>query len=204
MVSYVPFWCDQKTKVQKNKSPKPALSIYFIGQCVKNPQFIATALGPGIHYANIMDDYKMEDIDSIASQGPNQISQEKNITTAVRDCLICPFARISECLVSYLCLEHELNMLWLHARLRWNSKLYMLCHLLNVYTKFETDISKQVEKSPENLDEEMDRWMTLPRHIMTIFSKGVYKSVRIIKSHSFSKSIYKQNNNHWSDSKWLK
>ena len=73
MVSYVPFWCDQKTKVQKNKSPKPALSIYFIGQWMKNPQFIATALGPGIHYANIMDDDKMEDIDSIASQGPNQI-----------------------------------------------------------------------------------------------------------------------------------
>ena len=32
----------------------------------------------------------------------------------------------------------------------------MSCHLLNVYTKFENDISKHVEKSPENLDGQTD------------------------------------------------
>ena len=30
-------------------------------------------------------------------------------------------------------------------------KLDMSCHLLNVYTKFQNDISKHVEKSPENI-----------------------------------------------------
>ena len=35
-------------------------------------------------------------------------------------------------------------------------KLDMSCHLLNVYTKFQIDISKHVEKSPENADGRTD------------------------------------------------
>ena len=35
-------------------------------------------------------------------------------------------------------------------------KLDMSCHLLNAYIKFKIDISKHVEKSPENLDGQTD------------------------------------------------
>ena len=35
-------------------------------------------------------------------------------------------------------------------------KLDMSCHLLNVYTEFENDISKHVEKSLENSDGRTD------------------------------------------------
>ena len=35
-------------------------------------------------------------------------------------------------------------------------KLDMSCHLLNVYTKFQIDISKHVKKSPENADGRTD------------------------------------------------
>ena len=35
-------------------------------------------------------------------------------------------------------------------------KLDMSCHLLNVYTKFQNDIGKHVEKSPENSDGRTD------------------------------------------------
>ena len=36
-------------------------------------------------------------------------------------------------------------------------KLDMSCHLLNVYTKFQIDISKHVEENPENADGRTDR-----------------------------------------------
>ena len=54
-------------------------------------------------------------------------------------------------------------------------KLDMLCHLLNVYTKFQIDISKHVEKKSGKLnrtDEQMDG-QTLPQHNTIIFQTGV-------------------------------
>ena len=36
-------------------------------------------------------------------------------------------------------------------------KLNMSCQVLNVYTKFQIDISKHAEKSPANADERTDR-----------------------------------------------
>ena len=60
-------------------------------------------------------------------------------------------------------------------------KLDMSCHLLNVYTKFQIDISKHVEeKSGKHgrTDGQTDR-RTLPRHNTSRFSNG-----RIIKSRS--------------------
>ena len=40
-------------------------------------------------------------------------------------------------------------------------KLNMPCFLLNVYTKFQIDISKRVEKSPENADGRTDKQMDI-------------------------------------------
>ena len=40
-------------------------------------------------------------------------------------------------------------------------KLDMPCHLQNVYTKFQIDISKHVEKSPENADGRTDWWTNI-------------------------------------------
>ena len=58
-------------------------------------------------------------------------------------------------------------------------KLDMPCHLLNVYTKFDNDISKHVEKKSGKLrrmdrrtDGRTDGW-TLPRHNTSVFQTGV-------------------------------
>ena len=47
-------------------------------------------------------------------------------------------------------------------------KLDMSCHLLNVYTKFEIDISEHIKESPENPD-----GRTSQRHNTTLFQMGV-------------------------------
>ena len=56
-------------------------------------------------------------------------------------------------------------------------KLDMSCYLLNVYTKFQIDISKHVEKkSPENSDGRPDGQTdgrTSPRHNTSVFQTGV-------------------------------
>ena len=54
-------------------------------------------------------------------------------------------------------------------------KLYMSCHLLNTYTKFQIDISKHVDKKSGKrgrTDRRTDR-RTLPWHNTSIFQTGV-------------------------------
>ena len=59
-------------------------------------------------------------------------------------------------------------------------KLDMSCHLLNVYTKFENDISKHLEKKSRKLgptdsgrtDRRTDG-RTLPQHNTSVFQTGV-------------------------------
>ena len=56
-------------------------------------------------------------------------------------------------------------------------KLDMSCHQLNVYTKFENDISKHVEKSPENSDGQTDGQTDEHFHgIKRPFFKRAYKN----------------------------
>ena len=53
--------------------------------------------------------------------------------------------------------KNEFDLFWLQSRSKWfvmQLNLNMSCHLLNVYTKFQIEISKQAEKSLENAD----RW----------------------------------------------
>ena len=49
------------------------------------------------------------------------------------------------------------------SRSKWPDKLKldMSCHPLNVHTKFQIDIPKHVEKSPENSDRRTDRQMDI-------------------------------------------
>ena len=57
-------------------------------------------------------------------------------------------------------------------------KLDMSCHLLNVYTKFQIDISKHVEEKSRNADGRTDErtdGRTLPRHNTSRFSNGRIK-----------------------------
>ena len=57
-------------------------------------------------------------------------------------------------------------------------KLDMSCHLLNVYTKFQIDISKHVEEKSGKrgrTDGRTDRW-TLPWHNTSRFSNGRIKT----------------------------
>ena len=61
-------------------------------------------------------------------------------------------------------------------------KLDMSCHLLNVYTKFQIDISKHVEEKSGKrgrTDGRTDGW-TLPRHNTSRFSNGRIKMRFII------------------------
>ena len=50
-------------------------------------------------------------------------------------------------------------------------QLDMQHHLLHVYTKFETDISKHVEKSPENLEKSKTRKNNCQNSKNNIFTK---------------------------------
>ena len=51
-------------------------------------------------------------------------------------------------------------------------KLDILCHIRNVYAKFQTDIPRHVEISPENSDRRMDG-RTLPLHNTTLFQTSI-------------------------------
>ena len=57
-------------------------------------------------------------------------------------------------------------------------KLDMSCHLLNVYTKFQIDISKHVEEKSGKRGRTDGR--TLPRHNTSHFSNGRIMSVKVI------------------------
>ena len=101
--------------------------------------------------------------------------QNSSWTRAVRDCLIHPFASISECLVSYLCLRTWSRSQGPHSGETWTQyvvqptesinqlsswylktfrnkvrrslqTLDMLCYLPDIYTRFQVHISKHVEK----------------------------------------------------------
>ena len=56
--------------------------------------------------------------------------------------------------------------------------LDMLCQLLNVYIKFPIDISMHIVKYPENSDGKTGV-QTSPRHDITVFQRGVWKSVTV-------------------------
>ena len=56
-------------------------------------------------------------------------------------------------------------------------KLNMSCHLLNVYTKFQNDISKHIENIPENADGQTDGRTDEHCHgIIHPFFKRAYKN----------------------------
>ena len=77
-------------------------------------------------------------------------------------------------------------------------KLDMSCHLLNIHTKFQIDISKHVEKSPENADGQTDGQTdgrTLPRHNTSRFSNRRIKINGKYFSHIISITI--PTNNAW-------
>ena len=78
--------------------------------------------------------------------------------------------------------------LWGHDRRKWvwpifgcklgqsdpivmQLKLDMSCHLLNVYTKFQIDISKHIEEKSGKRRRTDER--TLPRHNTSIFQTGI-------------------------------
>ena len=51
-------------------------------------------------------------------------------------------------------------------------KLAILCHLLNVPTKFQIDILKHFEKKSENMDGRMSGRMDIARHNTYVFQTG--------------------------------
>ena len=81
-------------------------------------------------------------------------------------------------------------------------KLDMSCHLLNVYTKFQIDISKHVEERPENADGRTDGYC---QGIIRPFFKRAYNklaydhlsvwSIHLLYYTPWHRSLAK----HWSD-----
>ena len=62
---------------------------------------------------------------------------------AVRDCLICPYARISECLVSYLCLDYECQVGHSDS-IPVKCELNISCSLLSIHTNSQVGTSKSI------------------------------------------------------------
>ena len=70
-------------------------------------------------------------------------------------------------------------------------KLHMSCHLLNVYTKFQIDISKHIEKKSRK-SRWTDRRMDKHCHgIICPFFKRAYKNNNIFDNNSISKNNLK-------------
>ena len=65
------------------------------------------------------------------------------LTRAVRDCLIRPHARTSECFVSYLCLDYECKV-GHDDPIPVKCKLNISCNLLSIHTNSQVGISKSI------------------------------------------------------------
>ena len=72
---------------------------------------------------------------------PTPSTPQKRQTRAVRDCLIRPYARISECLVSCWCLVYEFKIG--HSDpIPVKCELKISCNLLNLHTNSQIGISE--------------------------------------------------------------
>ena len=81
-------------------------------------------------------------------------------TKVVRNCLIHPFARMSECLVSYLCLDYECKVG--HSDLiPVKCELNISCNLLSIHTNFQVGISKAYGQKYES-GQGTQQWVSVP------------------------------------------